>query len=93
VAHVHLKDVDAALADEVEARAVSLPDATRRGLFRPLGEGCAQVKPVLDALAAGGYRGWLALEQDVMLDSADLAPGEGPIHDVRRCIEFVRGAA
>ena len=74
VRHVHLKDVDGALAARVRDGALSYNDAVRAGLFRPLGEGAARIKDVLALLREAGYAGWYVLEQDVMLD-ADPAPG------------------
>ena len=74
VRHVHLKDVDGALAARVRSGAVSYNDAVRAGLFRPLGDGAGRIKEVLEHLRGADYGGWYVLEQDVMLD-ADPAPG------------------
>ncbi len=79
VGHVHLKDVDASLAERVRRGELTLVAATRLGLFRPLGEGDARVAEVLDRL--GAYDGWLVLEQDVAITA--------PADDVRRSIEFL----
>jgi inosose dehydratase len=87
VAHVHLKDVDARLAAEVADLAISLPEATRRGLFRPLGEGDAEIAAVLAELERSGYGGWLTLEQDTMLDAPT---ADAPTADVARSVEFIR---
>jgi inosose dehydratase len=70
VRHVHLKDVDGALAARVRDRALSYDDAVRAGLFRPLGDGAARIKDVLGHLRMTGYTGWYVLEHDVMLDTA-----------------------
>jgi inosose dehydratase len=93
VAHVHLKDVDAALAARLRAGELGLVDATRRGLFRPLGAGGARVDEVVSALECAGYGGWYVLEQDTALAGA--APGEGPRprDDVDASIEFLRHLA
>jgi len=40
-------------------------------------------------LEASGYAGWYILEQDVMLKGRP--EGEGPVDDVRRCLDFLRG--
>ena len=74
VRHVHLKDVDGSLAARVRDGSISYNDAVRAGLFRPLGDGAARIKDVLEELRKTGYAGWYVLEQDVMLDR-DLAPG------------------
>src|SRR5512140_2798295 len=64
VAHVHLKDADAALAAAARERRVPYAKAVARGLFRPLGTGDARIADVLAALRAGGYSGYGVLEQD-----------------------------
>ena len=43
IAHVHLKDVDAAVAGRYRAGELSLVEATQAGLFRPLGQGDANI--------------------------------------------------
>ena len=47
IVHVHLKDVDAALAARVRAGELSLVAATQAGLFRPLGQGDAGIDEVV----------------------------------------------
>jgi inosose dehydratase len=87
VRHVHLKDVDGALAARVREGAVSYNDAVRAGLFRPLGEGAARIKDVLGHLRDAGYAGWYVLEQDVMLDDE---PGLGPPEWIARSAAYAR---
>ncbi|MGH9245056.1 MAG: TIM barrel protein [Acidimicrobiales bacterium] len=89
VAHVHLKDVDQAVADRLNAGDVDLMAAVHAGLFRPLGDGALPVADVIETLERGGYRGWYVLEQDVAL-SGSPAEGDGPVQDVARSIDFVR---
>ena len=91
VVHVHLKDVDAAVAARYRSRELSLLEATRNGLFRPLGDGSVDLENVLRLLDADGYDGWLVLEQDVTLDEVP-PPGGGPRADVARSLEFLAGA-
>ena len=93
VVHVHLKDVDAAVAARVRAGSQSLLEATRSGLFRPLGQGDVDVKAVLDGLTAVGYDGWIVLEQDTALTGEEPLVGGGPMLDVRASIAFVQGLA
>lgn len=90
VGHVHLKDVSPALAERVRAGELTLVDATRDGLFRPLGEGGAPVAGTVAALERAGYGGWLVLEQDTMLDEVP-ATGHGPLGDVRRSVDYLLG--
>lgn len=89
VAHVHLKDVDGALAARLRDGELALVPAVQRGLFRALGEGDAPVRETVEALERAGYTGWYVLEQDTALASAAIPDGEGPIRDVRRSIVFL----
>ncbi len=90
VRHVHLKDVDGELARQVLEGTVTFADAVRAGLWVPLGRGSVDVASMIRTLLAAGYDGWYVLEQDVMLD--DEPAGEGPVADVRACLDYVRGA-
>ena len=81
IAHVHLKDVDQALAAEVTAGRLSYSEAVRAGMYRPLGQGDVDVAGIVAALEGDGYAGWYVLEQDVVLEAAP--EGEGPVSDVR----------
>ena len=92
VVHVHLKDVDAAVAARYRAGELDLVGATRAGLFRPLGQGDARIAEVLAALDAHGYDGWHVLEQDVTLEAAP-AGGSGPAGDVAASFAYLRPAA
>jgi inosose dehydratase len=92
IAHVHLKDVDLALAAEVRSGATTLREATRRGLFRPLGRGGAPVGEVVAALERAGYAGWYVLEQDAVLPE-HLPENDGPTRDVEASIDYLRRLA
>lgn len=87
IVHVHLKDVDAAIAADVARGAVSLRDGTEAGLFRPLGTGDVDLAAVLGELVRSGYRGWFTLEQDTVL--ADPDPS-GPHADAESSLRFIR---
>jgi inosose dehydratase len=91
VRHVHLKDVDSALAAEVVSGSLTFADAVRQGMFVPLGTGDVDVTGIVAALEGAGYRGWYVLEQDVMLPGEP--DGEGPVADVRRCLAYLTGGA
>jgi inosose dehydratase len=91
VAHVHLKDVDARLADDVHEGRTPFSDAVRAGLFRPLGQGDVDVAGLVGLLEQHGYAGWYVLEQDVMLDGAP--QGEGPLVDVRASLAYLEEVA
>jgi inosose dehydratase len=89
IAHVHLKDVDMELAERVRSGELSLLEATRRGLFRPLGEGDASIDEVVEQLDRHGYERWLVLEQDTTLTGEEPPEGRGPVLDVRRSIDYL----
>ncbi len=93
VVHVHLKDVDATVAADFRAGRRSLADATRHGLFLPLGEGDARIAEVMDALQAHGYRGWLVLEQDTAITGDEPTVAGGPMRDARESIAFLHQTA
>ncbi len=89
VSHVHLKDVDGAVAARVLDGSLSYSDGVREGLYRPLGAGSVEVAEFVAVLERAGYRGWYVLEQDAMLE-ADPPAGAGPLGDVRASLEFLR---
>ena len=89
IAHVHLKDVDMELAERVRSGELSLVEATRRGLFRPLGDGDASIGEVVDLLDRNGYERWLVLEQDTTLTGEEPPVGRGPVIDVQRSIDYL----
>jgi inosose dehydratase len=91
IAHVHLKDVDAALAGRVRAGELTYTAAVRQGIYRPLGQGDVNIAGVVGALEASGYRGWYVLEQDTVLPGEPT--GEGPVADVRTSLEFLAKVA
>jgi len=91
VRHVHLKDVDSALAARVVGGELTFAEAVRDGLFVPLGTGSVDVSGIVDSLEGAGYRGWYVLEQDVMLPGEP--DGEGPVSDVRHCLAYLTGTA
>jgi len=87
VVHVHLKDVDAALAARVRSGETSFGDAVRQGMFRPLGAGDVDIAGMVRILERAGYAGWYVLEQDVML--AGPPSGDGPKADVRASLAYL----
>jgi inosose dehydratase len=91
VVHVHLKDVDDAVADRLRTGELSLVQAVQAGLFRPLGAGDVRIDEVLDGL--DGYGRWLVLEQDTALTGEEPPVGSGPVTDVRTSIEYLHSLA
>ncbi len=90
VRHVHLKDVDAGLAERVRRRELSYHEAVKRGLYRPLGKGTGRVGDVVRWLESQGYSGWYVFEQDTVLD-ADPPPGRGPLEAAGESLAFLKG--
>ena len=93
VAHVHLKDVDLAVAERLNAGELTLMGAVQAGLFKPLGQGDANIAELVAALDARGYGGWMVLEQDCAITGAAPAPGEGPVQDAAESLRFLRSLA
>jgi inosose dehydratase len=93
IGHVHLKDVNAALATRLRGGELSLVQATQMGLFRPLGDGDARLDEVLALLQQKGYERWLVLEQDLAITGTEPPVDGGPALDVARSIEFLSTAA
>ncbi|MGI5325374.1 TIM barrel protein [Actinomadura nitritigenes] len=92
IAHVHLKDVDAGLARDVQAGRIAYTDAVRKDIYRPLGGGDIDIAGIVRSLEGAGYGGWYVLEQDTILDR-EPDDGAGPIEDVRACLDFLAGIA
>ncbi|MER5327237.1 TIM barrel protein [Streptosporangium roseum] len=88
IAHVHLKDVDAALAERVRSGELSYTEAVKAGIYRPLGRGDVDVPGIVAGLGAAGYAGWYVMEQDVILGPGD---GDGPRENVRESLAYLRG--
>ena len=91
IAHVHLKEISDEITEHLRAGTLDYVPAIRLGVFRLLGTGAARVAATVEALEASGYEGWYVLEQDLSLTSDDIGPGSGPIEDVGRSIDFLRG--
>lgn len=71
--HVHVKDVRMSVLKGVVADGADMPEAWRRGVFCELGAGDVDLDGFIADLLAGGYAGWLVVEQDMIP-----APGDDP---------------
>lgn len=91
IAHVHLKDVDAAMAERVRGGELTYTEGVRQGMYRPLGAGDVDIAAIVTSLEDDGYNGWYVLEQDTILPTEP--EGEGPVVDVRASIEHLRSVA
>jgi inosose dehydratase len=67
---VHLKDVRLDVLETVKAERADTLTAWRRGLFCALGEGDVDLDAFCAELDAGGYEGWVVVEQDRVLEDA-----------------------
>ncbi len=88
IKHVHLKDCDGAAAARIQRKISTYSAEVKAGMYRPLGQGDAQIAEVVQFLDSIGYLGKLVLEQDVMLATN---PGSaiGPVAAVRESIDFL----
>lgn len=89
VGHVHLKDVNDAIAAKVLSRELKLIVGVQEGLFQPLGAGDVAIDEVITALESAGYRGWYVLEQDCALDEVP-EPGVGPLENTTTTLAYIR---
>jgi inosose dehydratase len=86
VAHVHIKDIVLEIASRLNAKELSLMEATQEGLFCAAGDGDVAIADCIRVLEDAGYRGWYVLEQDVALTGAEPPAGSGPIEAVRKSV-------
>jgi inosose dehydratase len=84
--HLHWKDVDRLVLDQVKRERVGYLDAVRRGVFCELGKGAIDFRAVMGALDGGGYHGWSIFEQDV--DPSQ--PGLNPIESAARSRKYLK---
>lgn len=89
IAHVHLKDVNAALAAAVQDGSLDYSEAVGRGLYTTLGEGDVDLAAIVGSLEAHGYDGWYVPELDRMLPGEPA--GAGPIAAIRASMEYLGG--
>lgn len=88
VAHTHMKDVDASVAERVRVGELGYAEGVRAGMYRPLGQGDVDAGGIVRTLLEAGYDGWFVLEQDTVLD-AEPEPGTGPVLAAATSREFV----
>jgi len=87
IAHAHLKDVDAALAAQVQAGELTYTEAVAKGMYTPLGVGDIDIAGIVTALRSNGFDGWFVMEQDTILDGEPT--GDGPVGDVRTSVAYM----
>ena len=89
VRYVHLKDAQRAELERVRGGGVTMPEAWKRGVFCPLGEGVVDFPAVIEALRRAAYQGWMIVEQDVVPDAAGKLNPD-PSESARRSRAFLR---
>lgn len=87
VAHIHLKDVDLSVAQQVADGEFDYREGCRRGMYQALGKGDARITEIVQGLQEAGYDGWYVLEQDTVLDTQDDAAKAH--EDARYSAEFI----
>ena len=92
IVHVHLKDVDGVMAEEVFSGKRPFRQSVIDGLFTPLGQGAVDIAGVIRHLESRGFAGWYVLEHDQALAEAP-GPGAGPIHEARQSMAFLEKLA
>ena len=90
IAHVHLKDVRADLAERVRRGELPYTDAVRDGLYVPLGAGDVDTEAIVSALEQAGYAGWYVLEQDTILVSDPTGTPQDPRAAVQTSLDYLR---
>lgn len=92
VVHVHLKDVDGSMGEEVRSGKRAFRQAVIDGLFTPLGDGAVDIAGVVEYLESHGFEGWYVLEHDQSLATAP-GPDGGPIREARISMDFLNHLA
>lgn len=90
VSHAHLKDVNLSLAEKVISREMSLLEATEKAIFLPFGQGDVPVAEIVQHLEDSGYKGWYVLECDTTLIGPEPPEGDGPVNDLKVCVDYIK---
>jgi inosose dehydratase len=64
IKHVHLKDVRPDVIERAHAEGLSFQAAIEAGVFTVPGDGSIDFVPIFEALAGGGFEGWLIVEAE-----------------------------
>ncbi len=88
IAHVHLKDVNEALAARVRSGELTYTQAVAKGMCTPLGQGDIDTAKIVTSLRGNGFDGWFVLEQDTVLTAEPL--DEGPVRDVMASVSHLQ---
>lgn len=89
VGYVHLKDVSPTALANARDRGLAYEAAVRSGVFTPLGRGAVDFSGIFQLLRQNDYRGWLIVEQDVIVDETGAKQGPTPREAARQSREFI----
>ncbi|MET7700744.1 myo-inosose-2 dehydratase [Streptomyces sp. NPDC005485] len=64
IGHVHLKSIRPEVVSRVREEGLSFQEGIELGAFTVPGDGGIDFRPILDALAAADYQGWLVVEAE-----------------------------
>jgi inosose dehydratase len=64
IKHVHLKDIRPQVVSKVREEDLSFQTGIEEGVFTVPGDGALDFVPVLEALGAANYKGWLVVEAE-----------------------------
>ncbi|MFB7244217.1 myo-inosose-2 dehydratase [Streptomyces populi] len=64
IGHVHLKSVRPEVVSRVREQGLSFQEGIQLGVFTVPGDGGIDFRPILEALAAAHYEGWLVVEAE-----------------------------
>lgn len=90
IALVHLKDVDAVMAGQVRSGTLGYRDAVSRGLYRPLGDGDANIAELVRVLSQASYDGWYVIEQDLVIPEG--GNGDEPLRNAKQSVAYLERA-
>ena len=85
IPYLHLKNVDAAIQEEVAAKKIPFAKAVGMGMFCEPPEGAVDFEAFRDALRQIDYEGWAIVEQDMYP-----APFDKPMPIAKRTREYFR---
>jgi inosose dehydratase len=87
IGHVHLKDVDAGLAERVRSGELTYTQAVANDIYRPLGSGDVEIADIVVTLRDNGFDGWFVLEQDTILHAEPT--DDGPVRAVIASVRYL----
>ena len=64
IKHIHFKDIREDVAKKVVAEEMSFLDGVKAGVFTVPGDGMIDFKPIVAAIDASGYEGWVVVEAE-----------------------------